>query len=151
MKIMFFPFTLLCLFCSKQPDITLEKNLLLKTDQQFAQASLDFGADSAFYMFMAEDALMFPDAADVVDGREQIFTRMKKSANNYVLSWQPQRAEVAKLADLGWTWGNYILTSQDENGVEQKSYGKYVNIWQKQIDESWKVIVDIGNSSPESQ
>lgn len=76
---------------------------------------------------------------------------MEESADNYLLSWQPQKAEVAKSADLGWTWGKYILTSKDENGVEQKSYGKYVNIWQKQIDESWKVIVDIGNSSPESQ
>lgn len=70
MKIIFLSFTLIFLFCAEQPDIKFEKNLLLKTDLQFAQASLDFGADSAFYMFMAEDALMFPDAADVVDGRE---------------------------------------------------------------------------------
>jgi len=27
-------------------------------------------------------------------------------------------------------------------------YGKYVNVWRKQKDGKWKVIVDLGNPSP---
>jgi ketosteroid isomerase-like protein len=27
-------------------------------------------------------------------------------------------------------------------------YGKYTSIWNKQKDGSWKVVVDMGNSSP---
>jgi len=49
---------------------------------------------------------------------------------------------------MGWTWGKYVLSFNDEDGVEQKRYGKYLNIWTRQEDGQWKVAVDMGNSSP---
>ena len=73
---------------------------------------------------------------------------MKENQGDYKLEWTPQYAEVAKSGELGYTWGKYILSYRDEKGEEQKSYGKYLNIWKKQKDGSWKVAVDMGNSSP---
>ena len=98
-------------------------------------------------MYMANEAIMFPAGSEIVKGRENIFSRMQKSADSYILNWQPQRAEVSESKDLGWTWGKYTLTSWFGNRTEQQSYGKYVNIWKKQSDGSWKVIVDIGNDT----
>jgi ketosteroid isomerase-like protein len=74
---------------------------------------------------------------------------MKDNQANYVLDWSPKYAEVAKSGDMGYTWGTYNLAYKDENGEEQKSYGKYLNVWKKQTDGKWKVAVDMGNDSPD--
>jgi ketosteroid isomerase-like protein len=56
---------------------------------------------------------------------------------------------MAASGDLGYTYGNYILKSKNKEGKVVASYGKYMSVWKKQKDGSWKVAVDMGNSSPE--
>jgi ketosteroid isomerase-like protein len=55
----------------------------------------------------------------------------------FVLRWEPLGAEVS--GNLGYTYGLY----RSSNG-----YGKYVSVWKKQRDGSWKIVVDAGNTSP---
>jgi ketosteroid isomerase-like protein len=55
---------------------------------------------------------------------------------------------VAKSGELGWTWGTYELHTKDADGKPVIRYGKYVNVWRKQKNGEWKVIVDLGNPSP---
>lgn len=47
--------------------------------------------------------------------------------------------------DLGVTSGPYQLTMMD-NGKKVDDKGKYVTVWKKQADGSWKVVRDIFNS-----
>ena len=49
---------------------------------------------------------------------------------------------------LGYTYGNYIFKHKDKAGKLITDYGKYTSIWKKQRDGSWKVVLDMGNSSP---
>jgi hypothetical protein len=65
-----------------------------------------------------------------------------------LLTWEPQRAEVARSGELGWTWGTYEVRPEGDLEAEPLAYGKYVNVWRTQPDRTWKVIVDTGNSSP---
>jgi ketosteroid isomerase-like protein len=51
---------------------------------------------------------------------------------------------VAESGDMGWTWEKYQVVVD----AETVSSGKYVNVWKKQADGSWKVRVDIGNQKP---
>lgn len=126
----------------------MEQLRLLNTDRAFAQMSLDKGAAEAFRHFLTEDAMgMSPNQHPVV-GRENIYNEMKVWQEESQLFWEPQRAEVADSEDMGWTWGKYILSFVDEEGMEQKRYGKYLNIWSRQEDGQWKVAVDMGNPSP---
>ena len=134
--------------CQGKMNQTVEKENLLQTDIAFARTSLETNAAEAFKKYLAPDCMMFPDGGDPVQGADKIYQRMKKGAENYVLSWIPRRAEVAASGDMGWTWGTYTLTSVEAKGQPVKSYGKYVNVWQKQADNTWKVMVDIGNESP---
>lgn len=126
-----------------------EKRRLLNTDRQFAQMSLDKGAAEAFNHFLAEDAMGMSHNQHPIFGRDQIYQEMKVGEEEYLLAWEPQRAEVSRSEDMGWTWGKYVLRFKDEQGVEQKRYGKYLNIWTRQADGQWRVEVDMGNSSPE--
>lgn len=52
---------------------------------------------------------------------------------------------VAVSGDLGVTSGPYQLTMM-ENGKKVDDKGKYVTVWKKQADGSWKAIRDIFNS-----
>ncbi|MBC8376677.1 MAG: nuclear transport factor 2 family protein [FCB group bacterium] len=142
-------FTTMISSCDIKDDLDTEKRRLLNTDKQFAQMSLDKGAAEAFNHFLTEDAMGMSHNQHPVIGREQMYQEMKVGQEDYQLAWEPQRAEVASSADMGWTWGKYVLSFKDEDGVEQKRYGKYLNIWTRQADGQWKVVVDMGNSSPE--
>ena len=118
---------------------------LLKTDIEFARASVEKGAAAAFALYLADDAMQMPAGANPIFGKKDILAGM---GSGYVLTWEPKKAEVAKSGDLGWTWGTYELRTNDGEGKPIVRYGKYVNVWRRQKDGKWRVILDMGNASP---
>jgi ketosteroid isomerase-like protein len=143
-------FALVVLSCGQQRKVDVDRELerLMQTDRDFASASVKHGAAEAFRMYLHEDATMFSAGAHPTAGRESIYDRMKPSDDGYELKWTPRAGEVARSGDMGWTWGEYTVTAKNAEGAEEKSYGKYVNVWKKDTAGDWKVIVDIGNESP---
>lgn len=137
----------LAVSCESKLDLEKEKQNLLKTDIEFCRTSVEKGAAEAFYLYLADDAVQLPASSPPIVGRQAIRDRMT-GGSEAVLKWEPAKAEVAKSGDLGYTWGNYELTLQGEDGKTEKVSGKYLNIWKKQPDGTWKAIVDIGNQSP---
>lgn len=134
--------------CQSVVDIEKEKAALLKTDAEFSSASVKMGAPEAFHQYLANDAVQLPARLNPIFGRDSIYQSMKNSGDDYILQWMPRSAEVAESGDLGYTWGLYTITWQDENGDTLSSFGKYLNVWRKQEDGCWKVVVDMGNLSP---
>lgn len=147
-KILFFLLLILFSNCGEKPDMQKESEILLKTDIEFAKTSLLKGAAEAFNTYLSDSAIQMPHGSEPIIGRENIYSSMKSGDENYTMEWEPQHAEVSAGGDMGWTWGNYKMTRQVE-GETKYSYGKYVNVWKKQNDGAWKVIVDIGNKSPD--
>lgn len=129
-------------------DVEEETAKLLQIDREFAAASVVHGAAEAFRMYLQRDATMFSDGRHPVRGREAIYEVMKPGDAAAVLEWTPRDGGVARSGEMGWTWGEYTVTVKDAEGGEEKSYGKYVNVWKKNSDGEWKVLVDIGNESP---
>lgn len=145
--ILFLPYWILSSSCTSKIDLEKEKENLLKTDIEFSKTSVEKGAAEAFYLYLADDAVQLPAGLPPIVGREKIRESMSGSSKA-VLKWEPVKAEVAKSGDLGYTWGNYEISWQGEDGRTEKLYGKYLNIWKKQPDGTWKVVVDIGNQAP---
>ncbi len=133
--------------CQQPINVENESKILLKTDIEFSQASERDGAAEAFYAYLTDDAMQMPQGGEPVYGREKIREEMS-SGVNITLTWKPQKAEVARSGDLGWTWGTYVAKWQDEGDAQHESHGKYLNIWKKQEDGAWKVAVDMGNQNP---
>lgn len=124
-----------------------ENAKLLKADTDFAKMSVEKGAKAAFDFYLAEDAIYLINGGMPIVGRKSITDIFSRRES--VLDWKPEKAEVAKSGELGWTWGNSFIKYKDEEGKEQTAYYKYVSVWRKQKNGEWKVTVDIGNSSPE--
>jgi ketosteroid isomerase-like protein len=72
---------------------------------------------------------------------------------NFTLSWEPLRADIAASGDLGWTTGSYTSEGIGPDGEPRRGQGRYVTIWRKAADGSWKVVMDLGNptQSPSGQ
>jgi len=62
------------------------------------------------------------------------------------ISWKATKVEVAKSGDLACVSGTYDETMTDASGKSLKDHGKYVEVWKKQADGTWKVVADIWNS-----
>ncbi len=134
--------------CRERIDLEKEKAALLATDAAFAAKSLEVGAPEAFHLYFADDATQFPSGANPRFGRDSIFASMKRSRVPYVLRWTPRIAEVAAAGDLGYTWGTSSVSWKDEKDSTHVKYGKYVNVWKRQADGTWRVTLDIGNDNP---
>ncbi len=120
-------------------------DLLIQLEANFA-ADVARDGHAAFITHFAEDGV------EVVDGGGfDTKDAMRKQApwpEGTSLTWTPIKADMAASGDLGYTYGNFVLTSKNKDGKVVTSYGKYTSIWKKQPDGQWKVVVDVGNSSP---
>jgi ketosteroid isomerase-like protein len=123
---------------------------LIKLEAEFAKTTAEKGFDG-FMSYFAEDGYDLPNGGELVQGKENIRKALGPWGPDFKLSWTPVKAEMAASGDLGYTFGNYVATSRDKEGKAVEHHGKYVTIWKKQADGSWKVLMDMGNSSPEKK
>ena len=96
----------------------------------------------------ADDGSAFPPNGPIATGKEaitQMWTGIFQLPGVSV-SWEPVKVEVARSGDLGYAHGTYQLTMNDPAGNPVTDRGKYVTVWKKQADGSWKVMADIFNS-----
>lgn len=95
----------------------------------------------------APDALLFGPNEPIRRGTaaaSQMFTDMFGSATFKDVSLKTDDFLVS--GDLAIQSGTYAWTVAPKKGKETKDNGKYVSVWQKQADGSWKMIRDIFNT-----
>jgi ketosteroid isomerase-like protein len=84
----------------------------------------------------------------VITGKANILAAYKNlvADKNFSLTWPPSYAVVvSKSGDMAYTEGSYTFTYTDpktRKPVVEK--GKYVEVYAKQPDGSWKDVVDTG-------
>lgn len=98
--------------------------------------------------YYAEAAIVLPPNAPSATTKEAIRSAWKEmlARPGAGISWKATKVEVAKSGDLACVSGTYEDTMTDASGKPVKDRGKYVEIFKKQADGTWKVIVDIWNS-----
>ena len=98
--------------------------------------------------FCADDASISPPNQTIVTGQQairQFFVQMFETPG-FSVSWQPVNVGAAGSGDLGYSQGTYEMTMNDPRNNPVTDRGKYITIWKKQPDGSWKVAADIFNS-----
>jgi ketosteroid isomerase-like protein len=114
---------------------------LVGSERAFASAAAQLGTVTAFRTFMADDAVLFRPRA--VNAQE--YLREAPEAPG-LLSWEPVVAEVSAAGDLGYTTGPWEYRPDPEAGAT--AHGNYFTVWKKQLDGSWKAVIDHGTSNP---
>ncbi|HZF28017.1 MAG TPA: DUF4440 domain-containing protein [Gammaproteobacteria bacterium] len=126
--------------CTKPVDVERERTALLAADHEWMQAARDADKFASFY---APDAALYQTGMPVVKGQAAIREGFKQltSTPGFSLEWTQASTHVGAAGDVAYITGNYDIKLGD--GGEK---GKYVTIWRKQPDGSWKVTDDIFNS-----
>ena len=123
------------------------KALLFDLEAKFAKATAE-GGGKAFAQWFAEDAVTLSNGEAPVHGREEIAKQATWLARDYQLTWTPTDAILSPAGDMGYTWGHYEGHSRDAQGNPVVTMGRYLTIWRKQTDGSWKVALDASNNEP---
>jgi ketosteroid isomerase-like protein len=124
---------------------------LLQLEADFMKAAAEKGSQG-YMSYYAEDSAELPNGEDAILGKENIAKTMGfLDDKNNRLTWTPVHADMAASGDLGYTYGTYEFQSIGKAGKPTVESGKYVSIWKKQKDGSWKVVMDMGNSSPQAK
>ena len=122
-----------------------DPSVLMDADRRFA-ADVASGGTEAWLSWMAEDGAQIVPGTGEVRGHDGIRTLMAGLDDpSSTLTWEPLRADIAASGDLGWTTGRYTSTAALPDGTTRSGQGRYVTIWRKQTDGSWKVVMDLGN------
>ena len=122
--------------------------MLKRLEADFMQAAAEKGS-LGYMSYYAEDSVEVPNGAPLIQGKAEIAKGMGfLDDKNNRLIWTPVGADISVSGDLGYTYGNYEFRAIKE-GKPVTEYGKYTSIWKRQKDGSWKVVLDMGNSSPE--
>ena len=98
--------------------------------------------------YYAESVVVMPPNAPSATTKEAIRSAWKEmlTSPGAAISWKATKVEVAKTGDLAYVSGTYEETMTDASGKPVKDRGKYVEIFKKQADGTWKVVADIWNS-----
>ncbi len=128
------------------PGLAGDEEVLLKADREFARATAEKGVEG-FAAFLAEDVVLLNGGAPIIYGRQGAIDMWSGLLTDpgASITWEPTMAVLAESGELGYTVGQYIMILTGENGERSVEKGKYVTIWRKQADGSWKVVLDGGN------
>ncbi len=122
-----------------------DASVLSKADIAFARATAESGMEG-FLSFVADDAATIWPDAPVIAGKKAFGEHWAPLLNDPARSirWEPIMARISEEGDLGYTVGWSEITRTDAEGKRAVRTGKYVTIWRRQPDGSWKVVFDSG-------
>lgn len=109
---------------------------LVEREAAFATAARERGVKAAFLEFLGEDSIVLQPGP--VWGRAAWTVKKEVTAQ---LEWVPDRAQLAKSGDFGFTTGPWLLTPADP--AAERAEGRYFTVWQQTAD-GWRVLFDGG-------
>jgi ketosteroid isomerase-like protein len=123
------------------------KMLLYDLEARFAKDVLERGG-AGFADWFADDGVALGNGAAPLIGKVAIAKGANWSPKDYQLTWTPTDAMMGPSGDMGYTWGHYEGRSKDANGNPVLTSGRYITMWRKQPDGTWKVVLDAGANEP---
>jgi uncharacterized protein (TIGR02246 family) len=103
----------------------------------------DTAAVAAFY---TENATVLPPNSQMIRGRKAIEDFWKSAMAMGIRSIQLTTLDVESSGDMAYEIGNATLEIRPDGGTAASETIKYVVVWKRQPDNSWKLAADIWNS-----
>ena len=136
--------------CMQKSEVNTDniKQEIMDTDLEFSDVSVREGISAAFIKYAADDVVLLRDKRFPIIGIDSLKEAFRNRSSANLLEWKPWKAEAAASGDLGYTIGNWRLTTEDSSANKQLFYGNYFTVWKK-INGKWKYVLDGGNDTPE--
>src|ERR1043165_2989110 len=117
----------------------------LDTEWSKAAGAKDVDKTASYY---SDDALVLPPNMPAINGKQgaRAMWQGMFSVSGFGGGWKASKVEVARSGDLAYVTGTYELSETDAKGKPMTDKGKYLEVWKKQGDGTWKCVVDMFNS-----
>jgi ketosteroid isomerase-like protein len=132
---------------SVQPTITPGQITLMELEGRFEQ-DVAKGGGKAFASWFADDAVALSNGERAVLGHAAIAAGTLWDPAVYQLTWTPEGAQMGPSNDMGFTWGHYQSRYNAPDGKPVIKTGRYITIWRKLQDGTWKVAMDASANEP---
>ena len=129
------------------PTMKPGKTLLFELEAKFARDVAARGGEG-FASWFAEDGVVLGNGVPPRVGKLAIAKSATWSPAAYQLTWTPTDALMGPSGDMGYTWGHFEGHSKDANGNPVTTSGRYMTVWRKDKDGTWKVVLDAGSNEP---
>lgn len=106
------------------------------------------GDTKAVAAMYTSDAIVLPPDSEMIRGNEAIGAFWKTTRESGVRAAALTTVEVERSGDVAYELGKVSLTIQPEGKEPTTEVAKYVVVWKRQADGSWKLHRDIWNSLP---
>ncbi|WP_236648891.1 MULTISPECIES: YybH family protein [Spirosoma] len=119
-----------------------------EADLNFSMLSEKQGMAKAFTTYAADDAIKLNEGAPPTIGFDSLRAQMARlPRTGTTLTWQVLKADAAQSGELGYTFGQWLLTSKGESGVAKRAEGVYMTVWKRQRNGQWRFVLDGGNTT----
>jgi ketosteroid isomerase-like protein len=123
------------------------KMILFDLEARFAKDVAARGGPG-FAAWFAPDGILLGNGAAPLIGQVAIAQSTTWTPKDYQLTWTPTDAVMGPSGDIGYTWSHYEGHSKDANGNPVAVSGRFITIWRKEPDGTWKVALDAGANDP---
>jgi len=149
MKKRYFFILTVCLFyaCTNTKDkIAQLKSEMMAAENAFSVLSEQQGTKQAMMEYIDTNGILLRPNSFPLVGANAIDFISQANDSSYKMVWQAKGGTVAASGDLGYTFGIFKITPKNN---KTPIFGTYVNVWKKQINGSWKLLLDSGNEGVE--
>ncbi|MEO6356017.1 MAG: hypothetical protein ABIU77_00045 [Ferruginibacter sp.] len=144
------PFLLL-LSCNRKKEIkdtTEQRAEMIAAEISFSEMSKTKGTKAALMQFIDSNGVLLRPNSFPLVGADAIDFISQSNDSAYTMIWQPKGGNIAASGELGYTFGVYSVIPKNNDPA---MHGTYVNVWKKQPDGSWKLLLDSGNEGIEDE
>lgn len=142
------------LFCCAPPqieeieemDVEQVRNAIEENNLKFGDAVRQ-GDAIALAALYTEDATLLPPDSEMIKGSPAIEEFWSSGFQMGIKDAVLTTVDVFGSGDFAYEIGNYLLTIQVEEQEPVEQRGKYVVVWKQSDDGTWKLHVDIWNST----
>lgn len=140
-----------CAPAGPQVDIAAEKAAIEKMVSDWLEATNQVGEAGAdgYASFMTEDGVSLPPNTERIDGRPETRNMLLQftQAEDFSINWKATSIEVAADGKTAYAIGTYEFSLKDAAGKPVSDNGKFLDVFEKQADGSWKCAAGAWNSN----
>lgn len=136
---------LLLMACNTKKEIknsSQQRAEMIAAEISFSDMSKQTGTRAALMQFIDSNGVLLRPNSFPLVGADAIDYISQSDDTAYTMIWQPKGGNIAASGELGYTFGVYSILPKNNDPA---MHGTYVNIWKKQPDGKWKLVLDSGN------
>jgi len=127
-----------------------QPTILFTTEQALQESAKKNGMAEAYADYLDSNSRLHRNGVQPLLGQKPIDQYLSQQ-ENYLPTWKPLFADIARSGDLGYVYGSYRFNraGAQDNPLEQ---GYFARVWKRGPDNRWRIVMDITSpSTPEQQ